>query len=37
MSAIGDDTLRVSTHVFNTTEEIDRLLAGLNRIIAHGY
>ncbi|MFW6082815.1 MAG: aminotransferase class V-fold PLP-dependent enzyme, partial [Chloroflexota bacterium] len=34
----GDDRLvRVSTHVFNTEEECDRLVAGLTRVIEHGY
>jgi selenocysteine lyase/cysteine desulfurase len=38
VSPLGDERLvRVSTHVFNTEEECDRLVAGLLRIIEHGY
>ena len=32
-----DEAVRVSTHVFNTEEECDRLVSGLMRIIADGY
>jgi L-cysteine/cystine lyase len=32
-----DESIRVSTHVFNTEEECDRLVAGLMRIVEKGY
>ena len=31
------EAVRVSTHVFNTEEECDRLVAGLQRIVREGY
>jgi selenocysteine lyase/cysteine desulfurase len=31
------DGVRISTHVFNTDEEIDRLVSGLRRILDSGY
>jgi L-cysteine/cystine lyase len=39
VSSLEKDTsmVRVSTHVFNTDEEIDRLLAGIQRILRFGY
>jgi selenocysteine lyase/cysteine desulfurase len=39
VSSLEKDTsmIRVSTHVFNTDEEIDRLLAGIQRILRSGY
>jgi L-cysteine/cystine lyase len=32
-----DESVRVPTHVFNTEEECDRLVAGLRRIVRTGY
>jgi selenocysteine lyase/cysteine desulfurase len=39
VSSLEHDTsmVRVSTHVFNTDEEIDRLLSGIARILRSGY
>ena len=37
VSPIGDRMVRVSTHVFNTEEECDRLVSGLRRIVDTGY
>jgi selenocysteine lyase/cysteine desulfurase len=32
-----DESVRVSTHVFNTEEECDRLVSGLKRVVETGY
>lgn len=39
VSALEHDTslVRVSTHVFNTDEEINRLIRGIKRIVRNGY
>jgi selenocysteine lyase/cysteine desulfurase len=39
VSSLEHDTsmVRVSTHVFNTDEEIDRLVSGITRILRSGY